>query len=343
MKKGISTFLSATLMMLLVLTGILAIPVKAYAATEITFTGKVGENTTAEKLCLSTSGGTVEIKIDSQTDTSEAKFLMKGDKIIADCYRGDDEYWHASKLKADSKSEDADVDKDKKSTVVGRIAKGTTSSKIYLKAKDGTMEIKVDGSTDLSGIRYLVLDQKVEIECARGSDAYMHAISVRPAGSGSSSADIEAKGTEVTGRVEKGTTTSTLKLKTSGGTMDFILDLATDATECRVLIPGQKITAYYYRGSDSWNHISKIVNDSNSRASKANCDANTNVVVSGRVTSETTENTISFETSSGIMEIKLDSETNFSRCPVVVYNTKLKIECERGDDGYYHAKAVILH
>ena len=342
MKKRLSAFLSVTLAMLMAVTGAFFMPVKAVAATEITFEGKATDKTTADTLYLQTSGGTVEIKVDSNTDTSEAKFIFKGDKVTAECYRGDDEYWHASKLKGGNKSENADVDKGKSSTVRGKIAKGTTSSKIYLKTNSGTMEIKIDESTDLSKVRYLVLDQKVEIVCARGSDAYMHAISVANSEGSGSMSTINAKGTEISGKVVKGTTTSNLILKTSDGTKEYVLDVATDATECRVLIPDEHITAFYYKGKDDKNHISKLINDDDSCASKVETDSNTNAVVSGRVTSETTEEILFLELSNGVMQIKLDSSTNFSRCPVIVHNTNLKVECERGNDGYYHAKSIIV-
>ncbi|MBR4671452.1 MAG: hypothetical protein IKO84_12725 [Butyrivibrio sp.] len=342
MKKSLSAFLSVTLAVLMGLAAALFMPITAKAAMEITFEGKATDKTTGDVLYLQTSGGTVEIKIDSNTDTSEAKFIFKGDKVIADCYRGDDEYWHASKVKSDNKSENADVDKGKSSTVRGKIAKGTTSSKIYLKTNSGTMEIKVDESTDLSKVKYLVIDKKVEIVCARGSDAYMHAISVSDSEGGGSMSTINAKGTEISGKVVKGTTTSNLILKTSDGNKEYVLDVATDATECRVLIPDEHITAFYYKGNDSKYHISKLINDDDNCASTVETDKNTNAVVSGRVTSETTEEILFLELSNGIMEIKLDSTTNFSRCPVIVHNTNLKVECERGNDGYYHAKSIIV-
>lgn len=342
MKKSLSAFLSVTLAMLMGLAGAFLIPVDANAATEITFEGKASDRTTGDILYLQTSGGTVEIKIDSDTDTSEAKFIFKGDKITADCYRGSDEYWHASKIKGASKSENSEVDKGKSSTVRGKIAKGTNSSMIYLKTNSGTMEIKVDDSTDLSKVKYLVIDKKVEIVCARGSDAYMHAISVADSEGSGSMSSINAKGTEISGKVVRGTTTSKLILKTSDGTKEYILDVATDATECRVLIPDEHITAFYYKGNDSKEHISKIINDDDSCAAKVETDPNTNAVVSGRVTSETTEEILFLELSNGIMELKLDPSTNFSRCPVIVHDTKLKVECERGNDGYYHAKSIIV-
>ena len=47
-------------------------------ASEITYSGTISEQTTAECLFLSTSGGTVQIKIDSGTELSNAKFLLPG-------------------------------------------------------------------------------------------------------------------------------------------------------------------------------------------------------------------------------------------------------------------------
>lgn len=119
--------------------------------------------------------------------------------------------------------------------------------------------------------------------------------------------------------------------------MQIVLDLGTDASACRALIPGQSVTVNFYRGSDAWNHSSRMVNNSSKAASEVSLDNSTKATVSGRITSETTEETLCLETDGGTMQIKLDSSTNFSRCPVLLVDKQVQVVCARGSDEYYHA------
>ena len=97
MKKISSILLSIMLLSVALVAGIGLLPVKG-AAAEYTYTGTVSDKTVADKLYLATSGGVVEIKLDSNTELVNAKFLLPGNSITANCYVGSDEYWHASKL-----------------------------------------------------------------------------------------------------------------------------------------------------------------------------------------------------------------------------------------------------
>lgn len=345
MTKRLKSLISVAVTMIMVLTIALVVPTKIQAA-EMTFSGTVSDATTADKIYLSTSGGTVEIKIDSDTDTSNAKFILPGNSLTAYCYRASDEYWHASKLVGTTSAGKVSVDKSSQATVKGTIAKGTSEELLYLVVDNGTMQIKIDDDTDVSGVKIMIIGKTVQVVCARGSDAYMHALSITDVGGSyltSTSSSSSSSNGGVTGTVEKGTTSSILYLSTSGGTMEFVLDLATDASGCRVLMPGESITVNFYRGADAWNHTSKIVNNSSKAAAEVTLDANSKITVSGTVSYETNENTLYLATSGGTMQIKLDSATNFSRCPVILPERNIQVVCERGSDEYYHAVSIVAN
>ncbi len=347
MKKPLSVVLGTVASAALVLFNVAAFPACTTAA-EYTYSGTVTDQTTSDMLYLKTSGGTIQIKLDSSTETENAKFLLPGNSLTAKCYTGSDEYWHASKLTGSSSAGKVNVDSSNKSTVKGTIAKGTSEELLYLVTNAGTMQIKLDTDTDVSGVKYMIIGKSVQVVCARGSDAYMHALSISDVGgsSGSSTSGLTVSGSSVSGvsgTVEKGTTSSLLCLSTSGGTMQIVLDLGTDASGCRVLIPGQSVTVNFYRGSDAWNHSSKIVNNSSSAASVVSLDGNSRVTVSGKVSGDTTENTLFLSTSGGDMQIRLDSNTNFSRCPVLLLDKSVQVVAERGSDEYYHAVEVIAN
>ena len=350
MRKRITSFAMILMMLFMSVTAFNLGSVRADAA-ESSFSGTVSSKTTTERLFLDTSSGTMEFKIDSNLTVSGSKMVLPGSSITATGYVGSDAYWHVTKISGTTSSNKVTVDQSTKATVKGRIANGTSEELLYLVVDNGTMQIKMDDDTDLSGTTMLIVGKTVQVECARGSDAYMHALSISDAyastgyssttsSSYSASTVAAVSGTAVTGTVEKGTTSSKLYLSTSAGTMEFVLDLTTDVTGCRVLIPGQSITVNFYRGSDAWNHTSKIVNNSASAASQATLDSSSKVTVTGTVEGETTENTLFLNTSAGTMQIRLDSATDFSRCPVILKDKSLQVVIERGNDEYYHAISI---
>ena len=346
MKKINAIYLSVILLLSCVVLGLGRFPARA-VASETTYSGTVSDKTTADKLYLSTSGGTVEIKLDGNTEIVNARFLLPGNSVTANCYTGSDEYWHASKITGNSSVGKVAIDNSTKATVKGTIAKGTTEEMLYLVVDNGTMQIKIDESTDVSAVKFLIIGKTIQVVVARGSDAYMHALSISDVAGAStssgSSTGVAASGSGISGTVEKGTTTSLLYLNTSGGTMQIVLDLATDVSASRVLLPGQKVTVNFYRGSDAWNHASRIVNNSATAAPEVSLDSGARVTISGRVTGDTTENTLFLSTSGGVMQIKLDAATNFSRCPVLLLDKNVQVTCDRGSDEYYHAVSIIAN
>ncbi len=345
MKKSMSAFMSVVLTFMLVAACAFTVPTTSEAA-ETTFSGTVSDQTTSDVLYLSTSGGTMEIKIDSSTSLSGSKLILPGCTVSASCTRGSDEYWHATTITGTAQVGNVTVDSSNSSTVKGTIAKGTSEDLLYLVVDTGTMQIKMDDSTDLSGVTMLIIGKTVKVVCARGSDAYMHALSISDVESSTSSTSTStsssstSSGTSVKGTVEKGTTSSVLYLETSAGTMEFVLDLATDASACRTLIPGNSITVTFYRGTDAWNHTSKLVNNSSSASDEVSLDESTKTTVTGDVESKTTEDTLYLDTNGGTMQIKLDDATNFSKCPVIIQDKSIQVVIERGSDEYYHAVSI---
>ena len=121
--------------------------------------------------------------------------------------------------------------------------------------------------------------------------------------------------------------------------MQFVLDLATDASECRTLIPGQSLTVNFYRGSDAWNHSSKMVNNT-AKASSETSLGSDRTTVTGTVSGDTKEHTLFLNTDGGTMQIRLDAATNFSRCPVLLVDKKVEVVVAHGADEYLHAVTI---
>ena len=141
--------------------------------------GTVGSNTSSTYLYLRTSSGTMEIKVDSNTDISGCKALISSQPIYVACYRGTDAYMHAAKITSalDNSFNSATVNSSSPVSVTGTVASGTTPYILFLSTSSGTMQIRLDDNTNMNG-RPLTLGKSVQVSLGYGSDYYHHAISI---------------------------------------------------------------------------------------------------------------------------------------------------------------------
>lgn len=316
-----------------------------------TVQGTVKKGTTASMLLLDTPQGYMEIKIDSNADLSGCRLLLPGKKVYASVYHGSDAYMHAAKITSTASSTSVSIDNSTKATVSGTIKDKSTEEILYVNTPQGEMEIKLDSSTDMSGVSVLVVDRKYSIVCARGSDAYMHAIQITDsgagAGSGSSSgaasaipASINTNGAtaNIKGTVSSNTTPDILYLNTSGGEMQFKLDSSTDTLYGMVHTPGNPLTVYYKYGSDEYWHATCIVGTR--EASNASINTSSKATVVGTVDKKSTDNILFLSTSGGMMELKMDSVTSISGCKALTVGRAITVTCAYGSDAYMHALTI---
>ncbi len=337
MSKRIKSKLSIFLMC--VLTVFSALYIRSDAADTYTVNGTVDSATNSSYLFLNTAQGKMTIAIDSDTDLSGCKMLLPDKEVTVECHHGSDSYLHASKIYETT----AVVDSSNSSTVQGTVTSKTTEDIIYLSTSSGTMQIKVDNTTDMTGCHVITVGQTLYITTARGSDAYMHAVSIRDtaANGGSHSDTAVINGVtmpNLSGTVASNTSSSMLYFSTSGGTMLIKYDSNTDYSGCLTLLPGQAITVACYCGSDSYMHAAKIVNNENSAYSTAGSYSST-VSYKGKVSSSTTLNTLYLVTEGGTVQIKLDSSTTVSGKPLMVGET-VTVNCGLGSDNTWHAMSI---
>lgn len=315
-----------------------------------TVSGTVRSGTTAELLLLSTKEGNMEIKIDSGTDTSACKVLLPGESISVSVAHGSDEYLHAVKITAGEKKPDTTVDSSNTSTVTGTITKKDQGDVLFVKTPQGNMEIKLDASTNMNGCSVIVAEKTYTIVCARGSDAYMHAVSISDGisagASGSGTVDLSltpapaaavtVQTTAVTGTVADKTREDRLFLSTQGGEMEIVIDANTDSRYGMVVMPGRKLNVAVYNGGDGYMHAASIVG-AKEAVFPVNVDTSSTSTVTGTVGKKSTENVLYLSTPQGEMELKLDKVSSVNGCKIFVNEKKLSVTCARGDDAYMHA------
>lgn len=340
--------------------GVLVIPVSRMQvrAEEIiaTVQGNVMEGTTKGLLKLATKDGNMEIKLDSGTDAGTCKILLPGKSINVSVSHGSDGYLHAVKISNDAQDSSVTLDLSTNAYVTGTIGDKSKEDILYVNTPQGEMQIKLDTATEMSGCSVLVATQEYRINCARGSDGYMHAISISDASAvqgqenGTSTATsasgasltpapetiVSADTTTVTGTVGKNTKDDLLYLSTANGEMQIVIDKNTDTRNGMFLMPDAKLTVSIYKGSDENMHAAVIVGSRNI-TQPPEVDASTASTVSGTVDSRSNENILYLKTSAGDMELKLDTVRSVMGCKAFIKDRKITVTCVRGSDAYMHA------
>lgn len=322
-------------------------PLTMCAAEAVTVQGTVQSGTTSELLLLSTNEGRMEIKLDSGTDTSACKILLPGNKISVSVVHGSDEYLHATKITADAQTVSFTVDTSAATTVTGTISDKTKGDILFFNTPQGEMQIKLDTTTNMSGCSILVAGKNYSIVCARGSDAYMHAISISDSASAGTgnvdtsitpapAAAVTAKTISVSGTVSDKTKENLLYLSTKDGEMQIVIDNNTDSRNGLVLTSGRNLSVTVYHGSDEYLHAASIVGVKDS-VFPAQIDTTTKAEVSGTVGGKSTESVLFLKTPQGEMELKMDVLSSVVGCKVFVSGKKLTVTCARGSDAYMHA------
>lgn len=143
-----------------------------------TVSGTVKESTNEYMLNLGTSEGDFTFKIDENTNTSKGMILTPDSKLMVTYYRGTDNNLHAGAITGVKDSSSVTVDTASPATVTGTVNKKSTENILVLDTSAGEMELKLDKVESLSGCKVLVAGKKVSVTCARGDDAYMHAITI---------------------------------------------------------------------------------------------------------------------------------------------------------------------
>lgn len=319
---------------LCLIMGMTIIPVKVRAAEVIaTVYGTILSGTTADLLLLSTKEGKMEIKLDSTTDTSGCKILLTDKKIYVSVANGNDGYLHAVKITGETQAPAVTLDPSSNVTVSGTIGDKSTESLLYFDTKQGEMQIKLDPATSLSGCAVLIKGKQYQVVCARGSDAYMHAVSITDT---VEAAAAKSAYPSVSGTVANSTKESLLYLSTKDGEMQFLIDEGADTLKGMMAIPGRTLTVSFYHGSDKYLHAVAITGAKDS-ITAVEIDNTTAVTVTGTVESDSNENMLYLKTPQGRMDLKLDAVRSLSNCKILVGGKKLSVTCARGSDAYMHA------
>lgn len=240
-------------------------------------------------------------------------------------------------------------------TVQGNVMKGTNTEILKLDTKEGNMEIKLDGGTDVSDCKVLLPGNQISVSVSHGSDGYLHAVKI-VSGLHSDTVSLDtSKSSTVTGTITEKSKDGVLYVETAQGDMEIKLDAATDMNGCTVLVADRTYQITCVRGSDAYMHATAITdalgtslgNTASTTPSSSLTPAPAGSVgvdtstVTGTVNKKTTSERLFLNTQYGEMELKLDAVRSVTGCKVLVKGRKVTVTCVRGSDAYMHALDII--
>jgi len=347
MRKSILSKIFAIALGAAVMIGTIAsstLEVKAAHDVKATVYGTVDAGTTGTLLKLKTAQGDMLIKIDGDTNTSACKLLLPDSAVYVDVYYGDDAYMHADKISTTNTGTVSGAT-DKTSTVTGTIAdKPMKDNTIYVNMGDDQMHLKVDATTTYNcGVLYA--GKKISAVVYRGTDAYMHALSISDGdystGSSSTGATSYYNGsvatTAVTGTVTNDRKDGKLFLKTKDGVYELKFDANTDYSNGYMLVTDKKVTAHIYRGDDACMHIAALTRTGELSGTSS---AKSSMTFTGTVSGDSTDGMLLLKTSGGNMKIKLDSNTKASAG--VFSGSTVSVVANNCADEYWHADSITV-
>lgn len=132
----------------------------------------------------------------------------------------------------------------------------------------------------------------------------------------------------VQGSVMEKTTAKLLYLNTESGKMEIKIDGDTNTGSCKMLLPDKKISVSVAHGNDGYLHAVTISESGENPGVTLDTTKISNVI--GTVNQKTTENVLYLDTEQGEMEIKLDRDTDFSSCSVLVVSENMWSDVREG-------------
>lgn len=230
-------------------------------------------------------------------------------------------------------------------TVSGTIDSGSNGNILKLNTSNGTMDLKIDSSTNFNNVRTLLPGQKLTLKITYGSDAYWHIVSVeegaRTVGVSVDRSNVSTVSGTLTGVISD----DVIKLKLQNGEeMHIKLDSDTDYSGTQFLMAGRNYSINVAYGSDAYMHAVSV-NDgagvaSGSYSGSSYIVPTTNVsattTVSGTVGDKSTSKLLYLSTDSGEMQIKLDA---LSQAYVLYHGQKIKVSIGYANE-YWHAVSI---
>jgi len=323
----------------------------AYSPGTVTITGSVEEGSTRKILILATRDDVTKVKIDPETDLSGVQNLSIGGRITVVAGLKADSYLHALRITAD------DITGYACYAVTGTFVTGSPAERVILRVNGFNTEYYVDAAADVPDSSQLLPGKKLTVTYYVGVDNRRHAVKISDASrpfisSGSSdSASQNGNATSdsppgtpetitVSGKIGSGSKSDLVSIYMEGYPMQIKPDSSCDLSKSKILIPGNNVNAAVYRNDDD-GYMHAVSFSANYKLdADVSVDMRDPVTVTGKVSSGSDANVIHLNVDGCIMEIHLDSTTDYSKCRVIEGNKIISASIGYGSDGCLHAISI---
>lgn len=329
------------------------------ADTNVTYaTGTIGSSSGNNVIYLVVENqGTMTIKLDANTDMTNGKVALIGEKYKVGFYNGGDGYLHAASLVYLGSSSLANANL-KSGNIVENLTgtvESATMNMVTITMSDGSeMLVKLDAETDTTDCRVLGAGFDLTYSVQGAADGYLHAVkltddAVTEAASVVSEGSMGDAGTianptsttTVTGTPQMDSTDDILDMSVNGQTMKVRLDSNTQYVHCSAIRPGFTYYVTVYNGSDGYLHASRVEPMDHYAGDGSTINTSSTITFTGTVTSDTTNAVLYLKDSTGsVMTIKLDTTCDCTGARVLRNDREISVVCGHGSDGYWHAMNI---
>ncbi len=235
----------------------------------VTVSGTVLKNTDDNTLQLSTSGGNMVIRMDTQTVIGPGGLLFEGKKVDVVVQHGADAYMHAVKITGKETSSSTDPSSNlwpattrcsDEVEVKGKVDKKTDNNTLYLNIDgQGTMIIRIDVNTKWEAAQAFKVGETVKAKVYGGADAYMHAASITSNLDPAAGTSLDATSQlNFVGKITK-IDGSKITLSTASGDMVIKYDNGTNFDGYRILKTSDSdVTITAMTGSDGYWRATRV-------------------------------------------------------------------------------------
>ena len=319
-------------------------------------TGTIGSKSENNLIYLNvTNQGTMQIKLDANTDMSNGKVALIGSTYKVGFYNGGDGYLHAASLYYLGDSSLANANGNAGTVVedlYGTVKSADMNMMTISIQSDSDMKVKLDANTDTSGCRVLGAGFKIKFSVQGSVDGYLHATKITDTvtptvttteGSMGDKGTIAnpAETTYITGTPTADSTDDLMQISVNGQLMKVRLDSNTKYYHCSAIRPGYTHYLHVYVGTDGYMHAADVQPMDRYAGDGSKINTNSTATFTGKVQSNTVNDTLYLKDSTGsVMTIRLDTTCDCTGARILRDNREIVVRCGHGSDGYWHAMSI---
>lgn len=212
-----------------------------------------------------TASGDMLIRIDNDTDASEARVIQEGTYATIKVAGSSDGYLHAiSIVSSDTTNDTGMLTGQSTTTKYGVVQDSSTDAKLKIKIGDEVKTFRLDSGSKGINSSAIVPGEQYAVSYYKGSDDLYHVATYANVDGHDvyTDANIDSNNTcTMYGTVKSTSSNRTLRLDCSGVEAEIRLQTSTDVSKCRIMNTGREVIVKCAYGDDAYWHAVSIEED----------------------------------------------------------------------------------